>query len=124
MKTNTSRNTKRITLATVAALCLSSAAIGAYADETGNDVPTVTVRYSDLDLGTQAGATALYNRIRRAAEQVCGDPSSRQLAEVAAVRACVDRAISSSVRSVNDARLTNVYDSRIGVKTISVAALR
>ena len=49
---------------------------------------------------------------------------SRQLAEAAAAKACVDRAISSSVRSVNNARLTSVYDSRIGVKTISVAALR
>lgn len=124
MKTNTSRNTKRFTLATVAALCLSSAAIGAYADETGNDVPTVTVRYSDLNLGTQAGATVLYNRIRNAAAQVCGDPTSRELTEATAAKACIDRAISSSVHSVNNPRLTSVYDSHIGVKTISVAALR
>lgn len=122
MKTNT--NTKRITLATIAALCLSSAAIGAYAEETGNDVPTRTVRYSDLDLGTQAGAKALYQRIRYAAEQVCGNPDWRQRFESAAVKACIGRAISSSVHSVNDARLTSVYDSDIGVKAISVAALR
>lgn len=124
MKTNTSRNTKRITLAAVAALCFSSAAIGAYAGETGNDVPTRKVRYSDLNLGTQTGAIALYNRIRQAAEQVCGDVDSRQLAEAAAAKACINRAISSSVHSVNDARLTSVYDGRIGVQTISVAALR
>ena len=124
MKTNTSRNTQRITLATVAALCLSSAAIGAYADETGNGVPTRTVRYSDLDLGTQAGAKALYQRIRYAAEQVCGNPDWRQRFESAAVKACIGRAISSSVHSVNDARLTSVYDSDMGVKAISVAGLR
>lgn len=122
MKTNT--NTKRITLATIAALCLSSAAIGAYAEETGNDVPTRTVRYSDLDLGTQAGAKALYRRIRYAAEQVCGNPDWRQRFESAAVKACIGRAISSSVHSVNDARLTSVYESDIGVKAISVAVLR
>jgi UrcA family protein len=124
MKTNTSRNTKHITLATVAALCLSSAAISAYADETGKDVPTVTVRYSDLNLGTQAGAKVLYSRIRYAAEQVCGNPDWRQRFESAAVKACIDRAISSSVHSVNNARLTSVYDSDMGVKAISVAVLR
>ena len=124
MKTNTSRNTQRITLAAVAVLCLSSAAIGAYADETTKDVPTLTVRYSDLDLGTQAGANALYSRIRYAAEQVCGNPDWRQRLESAAVKACIDRAVSSSVHSVNNARLTSVYDSHIGVKPISVAVLR
>jgi UrcA family protein len=71
MKTQISRNTKHIALTAIAALCLTS--LAAHADETANDAPTLTVRYSDLDLGTQAGATALYNRIRHAAEQVCGD---------------------------------------------------
>lgn len=123
MKTKTSINTKQITLATIAALTLSAAAMGAYAAEAGN-VPTRTVRYSDLDLGSQAGANVLYNRIRQAAEQVCGNPDLRQLAETAAAKACINRAISTSVRSVNNVRLTNVYDARIGVKTISVAALR
>jgi UrcA family protein len=124
MKTNTSRNTKRIALATIAALFLSSAAIGAYADDTANDVPTRTVRYSDLNLDTQAGAKALYQRIRYAAEQVCGNPDWRERLESAAVKACMARAISTSVHSVNNARLTSVYDSDIGVKAISVAVLR
>jgi UrcA family protein len=124
MKTITSHNTKRITLAAVTALCLSSAAIGAYADETGKEVPTVTVRYSDLNLGTQAGAKALYSRIRYAAEEVCGNPDWRQRFESAAVKACIDRAISTSVHSVNNSRLTSVYDSDMGVKPISVAVLR
>jgi UrcA family protein len=120
MKTKTFTNTKRITLATIAALTLSTAAIGAYAAEN----PARTVHYSDLDLGTQAGATVLYNRIRQAAEQVCGNPDLRQLAETAAAKACIHRAVSTSVHAVNNPRLTNVYDARIGVKTISVAALR
>jgi UrcA family protein len=124
MKTNTSHNTKRITLAAVAALCLSSAAIGAYADETGKDAPTVAVRYSDLNLGTQAGAKTLYSRIRYAAEEVCGNPDWHERFESAAVKACTDRAISTSVHSVNNARLTSVYDSDRGVKPISVAVLR
>jgi len=126
MKTITLRNTKHIALAAAAALCVSSVAVGAYAGEAVNDVPTRTVRYSDLNLGTQAGATALYNRIRHAAEEICGDPSSRQLADAAAAKACVARAISSSVHSVHSARLASVYDEHFDAsgKTIGMTAMR
>jgi hypothetical protein len=43
-------------------------------------------RYSDLNLDTQAGAAALYQRIRHAAEQVCGKTDSRRLDQLAAAR--------------------------------------
>ncbi|WAT18132.1 UrcA family protein [Aurantiacibacter sp. MUD11] len=33
---------------------------------------TVSVRYSDLDLSTQEGQSALQRRLNRAAEEVCG----------------------------------------------------
>jgi hypothetical protein len=36
----------------------------------------------------------------------------------------VSRAVASSVQAVNDARLTRMYDSRNGVKSLSVATLR
>jgi UrcA family protein len=121
MKIHTLHNTKHIALAAVAAMCLSGAAV--HAGET-DDVPTVKVRYSGLDLGTQKAANILYNRIRQAAEQVCGDPDPRQLAEAAAAKACVSRAVASSVHAVNDVGLTSVYNSRNGVKTISIASLR
>ena len=88
------------------------------------DVPTRTVRYADLDLNTQKGATVLYNRIRHAAEQVCGYEGFQPIAIAAPVKACVDRAVASSVHAMNNARLTGVYDSRNGVKALSVAALR
>jgi UrcA family protein len=110
-------------VAAIAVFGLSALAIGAQAGET-HDVPTRAVRYSDLDLSTEKGAAVLYNRIRQAAEEVCGDPNSRQLAEAAAAKACVGRAVSSSVQAVNNAKLTRVYDNRNGVKSINVAALR
>jgi UrcA family protein len=121
MKTQTLNNTKLLALAAVVALGLSTAA--AYAGE-ANDVPTRTVRYADLDLNTQKGVTVLYNRIRQAAEDVCGYEHVQPLAQAAPVMACVDRAVASSVQAVNNARLTGVYDSRKGVKAISVASLR
>jgi UrcA family protein len=123
MKTNTLNTTKHIALAAVVAFGLSTAAMGAYAAET-NDVPTRTVRYSDLDMNSQKGVTVLYNRIRQAAEQVCGYDGVAPLAKAAPVKACIDGAVASGVQAVNNARLTSMYDSRNGVKVISVATLR
>ena len=60
---------KNIALATVAALGVASLAIGAHADESVVPVPARTVRYSDLNLDTQAGAEVLYKRIRDAADR-------------------------------------------------------
>ncbi len=122
MKTNALNNAKHIALAAVVALGLSTVAFGANAGE-ANDVPSRTVRYADLDLNSQKGVTVLYNRIREAAEQVCGYQGLEPLAMAAPVKACVDRAVASGVRAINNARLTHLYDSRNGVKAISVAAL-
>ena len=123
MKTHTLNNSRHIVFAAVAAFGLSTAAFGAYAGQI-DDVPTRTVHYADLDLNTQKGATVLYNRIREAAEQVCGYDGWQPIAIAARVKACVDKAVASSVHAKNNARLTGVYDGRNGVKALSVAALR
>jgi UrcA family protein len=124
MKTIT-RNSKNF-LAAVAAVCLASVAVVAHADEAANGVPARTVHYSDLDINTPAGAAVLYARIRNAAQQVCGDVDSRQLAVAAAAKACVNRAVYSSVRSVNSPKLTSVYNSHAGAtrQPINLAADR
>src|SRR5579871_5165807 len=36
-----------------------------------NEVPSVTVRYGDLNLATEAGAHKLYQRLSAAAQEVC-----------------------------------------------------
>lgn len=120
------RNSKHFTMAAVAAVCLATVAVGAHAGEAANGAAARTVRYSDLNLNTQAGAAVLYKRIRSAAEQVCGDVDVRRLDEVAAGKACVDRAISSSVHSVNNPLLTRVYSTHVGPAQtpINVASLR
>ena len=114
------RNTKSFTTAAVAAVCLASVTIIAHADEAAR-----TVRYSDLNLNTQAGAAVLYKRIRNAAEAVCGDVGPRPLAQAVAVKACVDRAVFTGVRSVNAPMLTSEYNAHVGVaQPINVASLR
>jgi UrcA family protein len=121
---NTITKKMQVTWAAVAAVCLASTAMAAGAADTTMNVPAVTVHYSDLKLNTEAGAAILYNRIRNAATQVCGDRGSKRLDEVAATKACVDRAILASVRSVNNPKLTREYNARMGVaqKTINVAS--
>jgi len=125
MKTNTSNSSKQILWGLVGALSLAAAGGVAHADA-AFDVPARKVHYSDLDLNTQAGVAALYNRIRSAAEQVCGNVDSRRLEQAAAAKACVDHAVSASVGSVNNAKLNSEYSAHVGgaAKQISLASLR
>ena len=113
------RNTKSFTTAAVAAVCLASVAINVHADEAAR-----TVRYSDLNLNTRAGAAVLYKRIRVAAEDVCGDVHSWQPVVAKATKVCVDRAIFTGVRSVDAPMLTSEYDAHAGVvRPMNVASL-
>jgi UrcA family protein len=122
----TSNYTKQIAMASVAAICVASAMLGAHADEASVNAPTRTVHYADLNLNTPAGVSVLYKRIRNAAELVCGDVNSRRLNEAAAARACVSHAVYVSVHSVNNVRLTNEYNAHIGVakESINFASIR
>ncbi len=90
---------------------LGAAAVSAIATSAAiaEDVPSKTVRYSDLDISKPEGAKVLYNRIRVAARQVCdlstgGDPMLR-----AAEHTCIDTAIDTAVRKVNAPALTSLH---------------
>jgi len=90
-----------------------------------NDRPAMTVHYSDLNLNTQVGVATLYNRIRSAAQQVCGNTDSRRLEQVSAAEVCVDHAIASSVSAVGSPQLNSEYSARTGGgRKIVVASLR
>jgi len=117
---------KNLVLATVAILGVASLAVGAHADESALGANSRTVRYSDLNLNTAAGANVLYQRIRGAAKQVCGDMDSRRLGEAAAAKACMDRAIVSSVSAVNSVQLTSTANAHgYGLRTsFDMASLR
>jgi UrcA family protein len=72
--------------------------------------PTVSVRYDDLNLGTAAGAHALYRRIVSAAQQVCPRAEPWDMDLYRASHACQARAIERAVREVHDPRLAAVYE--------------
>jgi UrcA family protein len=122
----TIKYSKNIALAAVAGICVTSFAISAHADQSEAPVPTRTVHYADLNLDTQAGAEKLYQRIRSAADQVCGNTDPNRLTESEAAKTCVNKAVTVSVRAVNNPRLTSTYDKHFGVArmSISVASLR
>ena len=116
---------KNFALAAVAGICVTSFAFSAHADE-ADAVPTRTVHYADLNLKTQEGAEKLYQRIRSAADRVCGNMDAHQLSESEAIKTCVNQAVSASVRKVNSPRLTSTYDKHFGVTrtAVSIASLR
>ena len=69
------------------------------------EVHTLTVKYSDLNLTTDAGATLLYNRIRGAAHFVCGE-EGRRLEEQLAWNDCVHTSVSDAVSAVHSPLLS------------------
>ncbi|MES1189630.1 MAG: UrcA family protein [Steroidobacter sp.] len=75
-----------------------------------DDVPSVTVKYGDLNLATSAGAQRLYRRIVIAAERVCPTEGTRDLNRLAHVRACRADAIARAVQAVNNAQLAAVHE--------------
>jgi UrcA family protein len=76
------------------------------------DVPSVTVKYSDLNLATDEGAHQLYKRISTAARVVCPDADLRDLSAFASSKTCQSEAIARAVRDVRSPRLAAVYDAR------------
>ena len=123
MKTFKLDNTQTLAAAAAAFLACTAAHAGTFTDF----APTRVVRYTEADLGTQAGTTALYRRIRLTAEAVCGNDQAdhRRLDQMALVNACVRNAVAAGVRAVDDERLTDVYARKVGEpKNLNVVALR
>jgi len=127
MNTFTLRHSKKVIFAAVAAASFAPVMQAAQAAEVANDRPAFVVRYSDLNIDTQAGAAKLYQRIQHAAEQVCGKADSRRLDEVVAAKDCMVKAVASSVAAVGNAQLTSQYTARVGKapkQLVVVASLR
>ena len=86
-----------------AALCAALASVQA-----AEDVPSKTVKFADLNIASQAGAKALYGRIRAAALDVCRDSSGGDPILRLAVSACIEKAIDKAVKDVNSPVLTSL----------------
>jgi UrcA family protein len=110
----TSRLIKLLPVA--AALALSGVA-GA---GTVRELPSVVVKYGDLNLGTTDGVAALHSRLSHAARKVCSQLDSRVLGLREQYDACITGAVAQSVAKVDNPRLTSYH--LYGRKAASVAS--
>jgi UrcA family protein len=65
----------------------------------------IRISYADLNLATDAGSRALFQRITVAAHKVCAVSDIRDLDGLAADQACARAAVEQAVRQVHSAQL-------------------
>jgi len=101
----------------VAALgMLTSVAFGASAlqAEPAAELPTVTVRYADLNLNTPAGVEMLYARLRAASRSVCGVVDAHGLNDAQAAKSCYREVLEAAVENVHLPTLTALHSTGTG----------
>ena len=73
---------------------------------TVRQLPSVVVRYGDLDLQTNEGVTGLHARLNKAARAACSQLDSRVLGLREQYEFCVSTAVSRGVQDVGNEKLT------------------
>jgi UrcA family protein len=112
------KSDKRTILAYAVALWLACGlfASNAHADDSRSE----TVKFSDLNLSSQADVEALYGRIHAAARRVCEQPAG----ELTAARKCMTKAESDAIGKVNVPLLTAFYQQKTGSHPQTITANR
>jgi UrcA family protein len=77
-------------------------------------VATQVVSFKDLNLNSPEGAAVLYGRIKRAANEVCGQWDNYNLSQIHAMQTCISGAVSRAVAQVNSPMLTSLYNGKAG----------
>jgi UrcA family protein len=73
------------------------------------DIPTATVRYSDLNLTSDDGVRALYLRLRGASRQVCRAYEGQELVYLTRWQTCYTHALDGAVARMNIPALTSMH---------------
>jgi UrcA family protein len=74
---------------------------------------SATVKYSDLNISNREGANAVYNRVKSAAREVCGDePGIHDLGGLHSWRTCVNNAVDNAVGRLNTPMVTALNGGR------------
>jgi len=77
--------------------------------------PMTTVKYADLNLSSSSGVAALYQRIERAAVEVCQLPQgTRQLKLETELKACRHEAVDRAVGQTNLPKLSAMHFAETG----------
>lgn len=79
----------------------------------GEEMVSKTVSYADLDVSSHAGARVLFQRIRSAAEDICGPDSgwSGEVHDDPKAMGCTERALTLALYRAHIPALTYVYQS-------------
>lgn len=96
-------------LGTLSTAALFASPAIASAAEPSDAIPQTAVYYNLLDLSTDQGTHALYQRLESAARAVCPGYDSRDLAAFADSRACQRAAVARAVMQIGNARLASVH---------------
>jgi UrcA family protein len=114
-----------ICISTILVYNTAEASVGGYShDESMMDAPPkYVVHFADLDLSRIEGAIALYARLRHAAHIVCRPLDSTTLLVDEAHRACMDKAITDAVTSVNRPLLSRYHQLRTKGDTAGIVQL-
>ena len=92
-----------------AALALGGLAHAGTRADLSRDLPSVVVKFGDLDLNTKSGVASLHARLRSAAKQVCSPLDSRVLGLREQFDVCVSEAVTNSVADVGNPNLTRFH---------------
>ena len=79
----------------------------------GEDAPSVTVRYGDLNLTSQEGIASLYRRIRYAAGVVCSALDGRDPMRETLWHDCYNHAVANAVHAVHNETLSAYHSQRV-----------
>jgi UrcA family protein len=109
----TQQRIHRLLLAACLATTLACGLQTAAKADRASDSRSMTVRYDDLNLSSQAGVTKLYARIRRAAKHVCSDSGGSIVPQLRyEARRCTAQAIDAAVKKVNNRILTAMHEQQ------------
>jgi UrcA family protein len=98
-----------LAIAAFSAVGAVSLGSNAQAAEQSAGVPTVTVRYADLNLNTAEGVEALYARLQAAAKKACSQHEGRALIDVVEWRTCYTQALEKAVSNVKSEHLSVLH---------------
>jgi len=94
----------------IASFALAAVA-GAPARAQTADVSSVKVSFDGIDTHSTSGARLMLQRIKVAAEKICGGYPSAPLDRVAKFKPCVDEVTQRTVNGLNNVRLTALYQN-------------
>jgi UrcA family protein len=104
------KSTRNSVIAAVIFSVLSGASTLGTANIGAVEVKSVHVSYADLNLAEKAGQQTLYERLKGAAEDVCGETRGIELSQVRRQRQCYKEALDNAIGQVGSKGLESIHE--------------